>query len=396
MKIKYHNKVEIDVGGKHYVSYNKVLRSLYSKISALEPYANYFSLGIGKTSVDENQTKLGSYIMSVQTKTSEISSDPINGVYYVKKVATLDSNDSISLTFSEIGISSDNSSNADIYNHILITDENGNVVDVVKAEGESLTITMTIFLELTTDDNTFLSLGENNLIKLLLGEELEDKTIYAVRGTNMTENISMQRTLPRYDKSYKATLSTSENESGEIELKISAKLGEGEAREVVFIILNSVVARRNIMNSREGLSLSKSYTSSSKYNFVVDSDVSSIVSVTDESSGSSSAFYAKPIAKSFGDEIICPELSTFDNNTKRFVSIDGIYIAFLGENNLTLLKSQNYNLTPVHTGAISIAGLYKLFMLEDYVFVFKNISPYIEIYKIINNICEKQNLYKEK
>ena len=158
----------------------------------------------------------------------------------------------------------------------MITDENGDVIDVVKNAGESLVINMTIFLDLAVEDNTFLTLGDNNLIKLLLGENLVDKTIYAVRGTNMSDNISQARVYPRFDKKYKANISSILTDNG-AELNIISKLGEGATREIVFIINNEVVARKNIMEFRPSISILNTVTSSNRGSAIVDENVSDVI-----------------------------------------------------------------------------------------------------------------------
>lgn len=394
MKIKYHNKLEIEVGDKTYVSYNKVLKTLYKKIASLEPYTTYFALGTGHVEVDDDYTKLYNYTMQLDAVTTEISCNPENGVYYVKKVATIDSNDLSTFTFSEIGLTSNTQFNPDVYNQILIKDENGEIVDVVRNAGESLTIKLTMFLELDLDETSFLTYGDNNLIKLLLGEELPDKTIYAVRGVNETENIGMKRQFPTITDKYQATLLVSELENGDAELLISAKLGEGATREIIFIIDNQVVARTNVMHVREKLSINSNYTTNKLGSVLIDEYVNEISSVTDESGNEITDYNEFNVSKNLSDEITVNELSEFDNNTQRFVSIDGDKIAFLNENKLSIFKADNYNLNIVHSNAILVAGIYNVCMVSDYIVVFKNISPYIELYKISNNVCEKQNLFK--
>ena len=88
MKINFHNKLEILVGDRYYVSYNKVLRSLYGKLSRLESYADYFALGTGKSELSDSATNLGAYLMTIPTQTIDMACNPEDGVYYVKKSAT--------------------------------------------------------------------------------------------------------------------------------------------------------------------------------------------------------------------------------------------------------------------------------------------------------------------
>jgi len=395
MKLKYHNKLEIEVGDRTYVAYNKVLRSLYSKMCNFESFANYFAFGKGKTEIADTDTKLGDWFMCRPATTTQVSCNPESGVYYVKKVATFDSSYETAFTFTEVGIAADNSFNPDIYNHIFITDENGEIIEVVRNLGESLTIKLTIFLDITAAQNTFLTSGENNLIKALLGESVGDTTIYAVRGTNTTENKQMSRVLPtNYDKRYKATILTNELESGEIELNIVAKLEAGEAREVVFIMDNSVIARLNIMGEREFGSTEEVLTSSKNNTILVQDNVQSITEILDENNVSVTDYSVKNVGVDFGDEITHDEFFGVNSNTPIWLSLEGDKVAFLTQSKLTILREEDYGLKLIQTGAISVDGIEHVALTGNYVVVFRNLSPYIEIYKIESNVCKRKNFYK--
>ena len=395
MNVKFHNKLEIYVGDKSYICYNKVLSGIYKKLASLEPYFSYFALGNGKVELDVSATKLTNHLYTLPAVTNEISCDPSNGVYYIKKSATLPSNDSSIVSFSEIGIASDNTDNPDIYNHIVVKDQDGNPVDVVKNEGESLEIRLTIFLELSIDTQGLLTKGDNNLIKLLLGESLSDKTITVVRGNNLTENILTSRCIPRYTESYETTVKSSLNTDGlGATITISAKLGEGATREVVYILGGQVIARQNVMDSRDNLICTLTLTSSKNSSIIVGSDIKSISSVADASSMQEvENIYAKKIFKEFSDYVELPEISNYLNATK-FVAKDGKHIAFLDSDSLAIFACADKSLVRVHTGAVDPIGITNVCMVKNLVVVIKNISPYIEIYKIENNVCVNQDVYK--
>ena len=394
MKINFHNKVEIFIGDKCYVSYNTVLRTLYEKLSKLEPYADYFAFGSGKVELADTDTKLGAYIMTKPATTTEVSADPEKGVYFVKKTATFDSSDNTSLSFSEIGICSENVSDPTIYNHILIRDENGDVVTVEKNPGESLVINMTIFLDISSTDNTFLTLGENNLVKLLLGETFVDNTIYAVRGYNMEYNKQMHRSMPKYDEAYKASILTTENDDGSFSLDIVFKLGEGEAREVVFFIDNNVVARRNIMEIKEPTQDDGSFSVYKQNNLLIGEHIKNVIDVKNSNGVSIENYEIQKYGLSIGDQIDSSLIDGTVDNEFVWKSLECDKIAFLQNEKLVIVKAGEYGFEPVHTGAIDTSGLCHVSISENFVVVTRDVSPYIEIYKITNNVCVKQNFYK--
>ena len=396
MNIKFHNKLEIFVGDRKFVSYNKVLSSIFTKISKLEPYFNYFSLGTGQVDIVDGATKLTSYLCSLAAVTSEISCNPENGNYFIRKSAVIDSNDAAELSFSEIGISATNESNADIFNHILIKDENGDVAVVTKNQGESLEIRLTIFLELSATANGLLTLGDNNLIKLLLGESLgEDNGIYAVRGTNLSANIPIYREYPRNGLKHACELSSEFLSDGSFELNIIAKLGEGETKEIVFVAGEQAVARINTSENVTLSAITGTFTSSKYKTIGIDGEVKSITEVIGvDTSEEVTDVYFKSYAQRFGDVLNIEDISKFSSQSTKYVASDGSMIAFTYQDEVTIYKCENQGLTKIHTGAIAAAGIINIAMCENTVWVFRNVSPYIELYKVISNVCVAQNLIK--
>jgi len=103
--------------------------------------------------------------------------------------------------------------------------------------------------------------------------------------------------------------------------------------------------------------------------------------------------YAKKIFKEFSDYVELPEISNYLNATK-FVAKDGKHIAFLDSDSLAIFACADKSLVRVHTGAVDPIGITNVCMVKNLVVVIKNISPYIEIYKIENNVCVNQDVYK--
>lgn len=249
MNCKLHNKLEVIQGGKTIVAYNSMLETVYSAIANLKDYFKYIVVGTGTTETTFTMTKLasysgGGYLLTTDAVSADINADEL----YVKKSFTFGENDYSGLTFSEIGITDDSASNPDIYNRILLKDSSGNALTVTKRDGESLTLRMTVYLEIDTDSKHYFTLGENALIKQLMGEHVADnKNLFAIRGSNTSDNSqSIDRLLPLGGQSKCAA--TVEGSASENTFKVNfvANLGNGAAREIVFIYANTVVARVNI------------------------------------------------------------------------------------------------------------------------------------------------------
>jgi len=396
MKLKFHNKLEICVANKkYYVCYNTVLDTLYSKLSKLEPYFSYFALGNGVTEADKTSTtKLGNFVHIVKCETSEISCDPSVGSYYIKKTATLDSNDNLALSFSEIGIAADNVENPDIFNHILVKDQYGNVVAVEKQADESLELKLTIFLELDMSESEgLLTSGDNNLIKMLLGENIGDNSIFAVRGSNTSPNEQMVRPDVRVvGEKYEAEIKGAMLSSGEFELKITASLAQGETREIVLLSCDKPVARINLVDPYSDVNTTEKLTSSVKNKIVLKSTAKSIIGVSLADGTEVSDYDTKLFAKNFGDYVKFDEFDNFGANTSRYISPDGKTIAFVDDYSLHLYSCINYGLEKVHTGQIDITGIVKVCLIDNCIWVIKDISPYIEMYIIESGVAVRQTL----
>ena len=397
MKVKFHNKLEININGENkFVCYNTVLDSLFAKLCALEPYFTHFAFGSGKVQADPRTTvKLSNYLFSLEAQTDEIQCDPSAGVMYIRKSATIPSNDTAEIVFSEIGICASGEDNPDIYNHILITDQNGQAVDVVCGAGESLEVKLTIFLELASLDTTgYLTAGDNNLVRMLLGGDVEENKLYAVRGTNLSSNTQIKRSTPRYNRKYEAVISGANGDTV-FEFQAEAKLGEGECREIVLLNSNQAVARVNTMEMLEAVSETQTLTSSSYGTIFVGDDIKEITSIVDKDGIALTDYMVKKHAKSFGDYVAFDEFERFDASVPCFTSIDGRLIAFVSGDSLHLYRCIDFGLEAIQTGAVSALGITKICMVNNAVFVIRNVSPYIELYKIVSGVLQKQTIYME-
>ncbi|MBQ9790486.1 MAG: hypothetical protein IJW24_02705 [Clostridia bacterium] len=397
MKMKFHNKLEIDVNGKNkFVCYNTVLDSLFEKLGKLEPYFTHFALGSGKTSANPSTTKkLGAYVCSLEASTSEIKCDPADGVFFIKKSASFSSSDNEEIVFSEVGIAASADTDPDIFNHILVTDENGNVTDVVKHAGESLEIKLTIFLELESGDVGLLTNGDNNLVRLLLGDNLEDRTIVASRGTNLSPNIAMERGKLRNAENFVADVSGAWVSDTQFETTISAKLGEGEAREIVLLNSGLPVARINIEDAKNAVTGDAATLTSGQFGaLLLGENVKDVLSVCAADGTVIETPVIKAYGKNFGDFALA-DLDGFDANTPRFVSACGKMIAFVDDYGVHIFRCKDFGLEKIQSGAISSEGVENVCMVGSAVFVKRTTAPFLELYEIKNSKCEKQNLFME-
>ena len=393
MKISFHNKLEINVGDRHYECYNQMLDGVYDKIAALEPYFTHFALGSGTSELNRNSTKLNSYVVSLPCTLDAIQNRPGEGNFYIRKTASVASNDSFPYSFSEIGITSSSSSNPDIYNHIVLKDENNNPVVVTKNAGESLEIKMTIYLEIGSLSGGNLTLGNNPFVRAVLGEGATLKKVFAVRANNLSSASSqLYRIEPRNKTRIEATIS-GEMVNGNFELSISANLGHGETKEILFVIDNIVFARTVTSSLATTVTKSVGYYSNSKKVICLDEKADTVNSITNTSTSAVETtlcvcdYYA-----GIGDELNF-EIDYSELSGTVVESADGKLLASINTSNIVFFSSLSSGFSRVQSGLVDKTNFVGLSMDDDAIFVFRSVSPYIEMYRVINNTCVRQNLF---
>jgi len=397
MNINLHNKYEITINNKTYTAYNTLLNSVYDKISKLEQFTSHIAIGTGTEERNPDDSKLGSYLMSFKTSTDEIQSDITQGALFIKKIVTIDETNTSTFSFSELGLACSNEFDPDIYNHVLLKNQSGEVVSITRNQGEVMEIKVTIYLELSEDSKPFFVEGENELIKRILGEELneDDNNLYAIRG----ENIIPDSLLPNvtYDNT-KLTIcekSVQENNDGTINVLYSAELGEGDTEEILILFNNKVCLRLNTLNFNEPISNSIISTCKNGNYIPIDKNVKQIdgvYSINDTGNIIHNSHCLINYGNSFSTKINNIFDQEFTHLTPRVVSKDGKMIGFIVDSYLHLYRYNNYNFTKINTINISLDNHKKIIIIKDVIIVFTSTDPYINIYKIVDNIAIKKDI----
>lgn len=387
MKLKLHNTIEILTPDKTIVAHNTLLRGVYDKIKNLEEYTSRIAVGNGTEEIDFSGKKLSSYVSSFETITEDICADPSKETLFIKKLVSFDENDQTSFSFCELGLCSSSESNPDIYNHVLLKDDNGNVVTINKNAGDNLQIRITIYLELENLSEIGFYKGENALIKQFLGEDLGniDHKIYVVRGEILAENNdNLFRPVPVVDEQTKTcSLVLSESSDGEISMEISAKLGAGEAEEIVFVYASEVVLRASLLSFAQPILQTETLSSSTDKVVEVGKNIKEIQALTLD--GNSILENAK--IQKYGTKITdkCEEVfdETFSSTDKRFVSPQGDYIVFIKNGTTFLYHFENNEFKRVNVSLPS--NIMDIFVSNDKIVCVLNEQPYVQIYDKINN-----------
>ena len=381
MKFLFHNKIEFKYKNKNYLFFNTMLNSVFDKLKNLEAFNKYASVGSGEPSTNQTEYHLTSYLKTYELETEILQNDISNGNLFIKQSVIIDDANLNDKYIKEIGLSN-NEDNPIIYNYFsLISEELPN--GIKKENGEAIVFSIYIYLTIIEDSSIMLTSGNNKFINFLLGLGLNDN-IYVVKGNNTTPNKRIFREEPSTSEKYLTSLTISESDG--LNLNFSADLGSGEINELVFLVGNSPFARVNLQEYKTLTTTTQTYTPKTHYVVDLGENVNSYSSIKNLSTNlEETNVYAGKYANDFGDKITLPFHNIFDSTTPRFLSKDGDKIFFVIEDTIYGYINNEYQITQIKTGNITIQNIFKIISFEDNVFVITKTEPYIYSYKITNN-----------
>lgn len=387
MKIKLHNKFEINHNGKIYQAFNTLLSGIYNKIANLEQYTSHIAIGTGTTRQDSSASRLGTYLKTFKAETEEINSSISNSPLYIKKLVTVDGDDEF--TFSELGLCASDEFDPEIYNHVLLTDQDGQPVQITRKAGDNLQIRVTVYLELDVQSEALFIDGENDLIRRILGDDFSSSSpLLALRGENLLPNIKCDRAA--VDLSNAVEMSTSLKISGgAATISFSAQLGEGKTEEVLIVYNNKVCMRYNTREILADSEEDNSYSCSPGKMVELGEDVKDVISVkkgdTDEQ-GYTKTIYSNKMT----DKLENLFDQNFNSSTPRYVSSLGNMIAFIYSSQVHLYKNEGYGFVKLNATQLPTNNIFKMFILETKILVLSTVEPYVRIFDIVeNNVVEK-------
>lgn len=190
--IKIHNRFDIEVVRDGEIiqrgqAENIVLDRIYTRLCNYSTYFTNIVYGSGTGTLDPTRTTLFTRIGSAAATTVEtIKAYPVSK--WTRKI-TLGLTTSNNQWIREVGISDDTTS---INTHALITDINGDPLEIYKTELDIITIYATVFIELQNKDanNYFVSYpNSNSLLNYLVGDNAPNPLIITDASDNFENNL---------------------------------------------------------------------------------------------------------------------------------------------------------------------------------------------------------------
>lgn len=383
MKFKLHNKFEIKIKDKTYIAYNTLLKNVYNKIANLEQFTSHIALGTGSTAKTFTDTQLGTYARTYAATTEEISTDISNNTLYIKKLVSLDDSNQDSFSFSELGITNSSTYNPTIYNHVLLKDENDNVLTITRDAGEPIEIRVTIYLELSAGAKALFTSGNNKLIKRMLGEDftVTDNKLYAIRGNSLSENNYIPRTLTDTTSKTQFTSNITFGNNQDADITFVAQLGAGQTEEILGLYDGDVCIRFGTYNIQTANNETLS-DNPADYILEIDENVKSIDSVKDSNQTDISGYNVKKYSKKFGDKLTNLFDQNFTDATTRVISKDGNTIAFITNTYTHIYTYNNYKFTKINSSLVPHSNIINMEICGNIIVCILSQSPYIQIFEI--------------
>lgn len=385
MRFSFHNKLKVKINNKTYEFYNTVLSSLLDKLSLFESFTNYLAIGNGSDNLSPiANCKLSNYLTKTAFVSKQIQSNIENGNLFATLEFKFNRADIFGNYIKEAGLC-ENATNPTIYNYItFISSETPNGIEISNAN--EIVMELTIYLDITENNEILLTSGNNKFIEFLLGEGLGD--VYISSGTNYAENVRLSRTVSQNQTKYLCN-KTANIQEDSLSIEFTSNLKIGEINEILFITKNEVFARKNVREFNTTTNFETTISPKANYVIKLDEDVKTISEVINTSNDNAETNYIQSkYANSFGDEIALPFNNLFNSTTSRFVSNDGKLIFFILNGKIYCYKNETFNLTEVNTKSITEDNITKIITLDNFIFVISSIEPFISTYIVDKNIVK--------
>lgn len=229
-KIGLHNEFRIEVRDKDTgelkqvgYAHNIVLNKMYTRLCSFQPFFEYIAYGTGTGTLAPTRTSLFTHLGMKACANVSSKFDLTNNNSYRQRKITLNPEENVGATLTEVGVAYGNSSSY-LVTHAMIKDAEGNPISITKTAVDVMVIYATIYFVFSTDNtgirlldknntlanylisgstvaNHYLDYGTSNfepsvskLKKVILGEALNNNTSTSVYKLTWTANTTAKTT----------------------------------------------------------------------------------------------------------------------------------------------------------------------------------------------------------
>lgn len=375
----FHNQLNVTINNKTHIFTNKMFDSVFDAISAKQSYTNYVSVGDGVESELQNNHFLSHHIKTFKSTLEFLQNDTKLNTLFVTKKVIIDDDSLNNKQITEIGFS-DGSESPKLYNYFSLRNEEF-PDGIKKKRGEQLVFSITIYLTISTNNQFYLTLGNNKFISFLLGEGLNDK-VFITQGNNNSPNTPIERDNPNTEK-FECDMQF-EIKSNKLSLRFNSPYISGSTDEIVLLIGNEAFGRINTQEHKPCIQKTKSLLPKANYVIDVGANVKTYQSIKNSNGTEELSIFEKNYATQFGDKIMLPFHNLFSQQTPRFISKDGNKIFFVLNDVVYGYLNENYSLKEIKTGSLSAREILKIVSFDKYVFLLQKVEPFIQFFEIKN------------
>lgn len=367
-----------------------MLDSVYDKLSTLDSYFNYIVFGTMNNENITSNYKLAGFVASYPLSFDSDNFDPNNDILFLKKYALISDGNLDNKYLTEAGIACSSEFNPTIYNYFKLTNDefpNG----IFKPKGQSIEVSVTIYLKLTNLNEALFTAGENPFIKFLLGDGAGNKNFSVIRGHNYLGNTLINREKPTDEQAYPCIINFSKDKN--LTLSFSSDMKFGETHELVYLLNGEPFARVNLENFNPQTTQSTIIAPKENYILDIGKNATEVLSIKNENTNAKeNNYFCAKYATDFGDKISLPFNNLFCNETPRFLSKDGNKIFFALDDCIYAYQNNNYSVNEIKTFGLTIQNIIKIISFDKFVFIFSKTAPLFSAYIIQNNSLIKANI----
>ena len=424
--MKLHNKFEIVQNGKVVAcGFNKMFQSVLDALENYQGFATYVAVGgkLGQTESSLSGSTLCNALGIFRANEVEFQLNPLLGTMFAKRKITIGPNELVGAEISCVGFCSlpdgstdDGESNMlqqtcspSLFNYAEIKNDNNQNIVIAKNAGE-VEIVSTIYLNWETTQGVLPIGGNNEFFKFLLGANSfggNAPTFDFGVGCDHRPNSTQVEQDYIFTKKYvgQNVVPTVTKTSNSIEFLFSTTSNQNLlCCEIVLAANNHVVLRQNrdefvtdeigsetVQTSEYGVGTLQKFNAGNIVRVIDKSNNQVIMSTPEElavlTTHQFPAVVSEPKANAFGAG------HDYDSNWNVFESKCGNMLAFVSQSAVDIYSHKDGYIKKLDSSAIgNPQTITKIELFNEYVFVIRNVSPYIEMFEYRSETLVGMNL----
>ena len=394
------NEIRIFVQNKEFVFHNTITKNGTKAICSLKEYGKFLAIGTGRSALngEEGFASLHSvWETQIEDKNFDISKGDLYLVRSAEIVPICD------IEISELGLLCYDRSAKDLFNYVLIVDENGENTTIKLEAKKSVRVSVKIVLELSPD-SVFFFKSNNTLVGALLGSGAitENTKFFLLGGANMAPNNSLQN-IPLFlnpnEGKFEAFAKLKQDENGKFCCVFECEQifeKHTSFTELILFVEDEPVARFNMQTQANEIEIERLLTSSRlgtiDFGFHIN-EIQSLQKVQEDALVDVSNYSLDhQVFDGFGYSISVPYNDSFNHALSRFVSSSGKTILFYMGGQPYVYRFENMAFTQIASYVYNYRGDVTKFVLNENILIVQGDKTQMnfDLYEFENNVMVRK------